>query len=258
MTKQYDWFWYELMTGDPEAAARFYGDVVGWKVSSYSMGEQAPAYWLGNVTNRGVVGFLARPAEVPASVKPFWSGYLYTDDADATAKMIRDAGGSVLRDAWDIPGVGRIAVLADPEGGVFNVMKPRSENAPPPLEPWSPGSVGWCELHSSDPEKNFAWYEELFGWRRSDAMDMGAAGIYQMFSTNEQPMSGGSCGKMGGEQPTHWLYYFVVDGLDAAIDRAKQGGGSMSTEPHEVPGGTWIAIGSDPQGAVFALHSQKR
>lgn len=261
MADKHDWIWHELMTTDAEAAAKFYGDVVGWRIEKYPGPEAAPLYLVGNAEGRGVVGIMNMPPGVPPNMPPNWTGYIYTSDVDATAKEVTGAGGTVLRAPFDIPDVGRVAVVSDPEGGRFNLMQPGRADAPPKLEQNAVGNISWCELHSSD-EKNFDFYGKLFGWRKVDSMDMGEHGTYQMFTSNEYPMTGGSLRKMkdspDAQMPTYWLYYFSVDGLDAAIGRVKQGGGNIFMGPHEVPGGTWIAIGNDPQGAMFALHSQKR
>lgn len=261
MAAKHDWIWHELMTTDPQAAATFYGDVVGWRVEKYPAPEGAPVYLVGQAGDRGVVGIMGMPQGAPVSMPPNWSGYIHTEDVDTTAKEITEAGGTVLRPPFEIPGVGRIAVVADPEGGRFNLMQPGRRDAPPKLEQNAPGNVSWCELHSTD-EKNFDFYEKLFGWRKTEAMDMGEHGVYQIFTSNDNPMTGGSMRKMKDSPeanlPTYWLFYFSVDGIDAAIERAKQGGGKIFMGPHEVPGGTWIALGNDPQGALFALHSIER
>ena len=258
MAATQEWIWYELMTTDVQGAAKFYGDVVGWKAERFPGGEGGPEYLVGSVGGRGVVGMMSMPSTVPPGVPANWTGYLYADSVDETAKAVTGAGGTVKFGPVDIPNVGRIAAVADPEGGVFNLLQPVRRDAPPMPEPWSAGSISWSELHSSDPETNFAWYQQMFGWKRGESMDMGPNGTYQMFTTNDRPVTGGSCGKLGGEQQTHWLFYFAVNGLDAAIERVKAGGGRVWVGPHEVPGGTWIVIGADPQGAVFALHSQSR
>lgn len=259
MAQQNDWFWYELLTSDPDAAAKFYSNVVGWKVTQYPAPEGAPRYLIGEAGDRGVVGLMGFPPEMPAGVPPHWTGYLYTENADATAKTVKENGGHVHREPQDIPGVGRFAVLSDPEGGKFNVMTPDSNENPPQLAPNTPGNVSWCELSSDDAGKNFAWYQKLFGWKSVNVMDMGELGKYEIFSSSDQPMTGGSAGKMGRTMPTGWLFYFFVDGgIDAAIERANKGGGNIFMGPHEVPGGTWVAIGNDPQGGVFALHSQTK
>jgi uncharacterized protein len=261
MAAKQDWIWYELMTTDPQGAAKFYSDVVGWRVAPYPAPEGMPPYLVGHVGDRGVVGIMNMPPTVPAGMPPNWTGYIHTQNCDETVRAVIEAGGSVKFGPVDLPGVGRIAAVADPEGGVFNLLQPGRTDAPPMPAAWTPGSVSWCELHSNQ-ESNLNFYVKLFGWQKADAMDMGEHGTYQMFTTNDSPMTGGSMRKMQNSpeasMPTYWLFYFSVNGLDAAIERAKQGGGNIFMGPHEVPGGTWIALGNDPQGAMFALHSQTR
>lgn len=258
-----DWIWYELMTTDVEAAGKFYGDVVGWRVSRYPGSESAPQYWVGHVGERGVAGMMSMPPGVPAGMKPNWGGYIRASDVDGTAKAITEAGGSVLREPWDIAGVGRIAVVADPQHGVFQIMQPAPmDRTPAKLEQNTPGNVSWCELHS-DTADNLDFYLQQFGWKKTEAVDMGEYGSYQMFTTNEQDAStGGSMVKIKGtpeeKLPTYWLFYFSVDGIDAAIARVGSAGGNVFMGPHQVPGGDWIALGTDPQGATFALHSRKK
>ncbi len=257
--KLHDWFWYELMTPDQDGAAKFYGDVLGWKISEYPGAYGGPRYLVASAGDRGVAGIMTMPTDVPGHAKPHWVGYISTDDADKTANEIASSGGSVRRGPQDIPTVGRFAVVTDPEGGFFCIMKPfPQQQEPAKIATNTPGNVSWQELHSDNPEQNFAWYEKQFGWKRGEAIDMGPNGTYQMFSSSDEPVTGGSCGKMGGEMPTHWLFYFYVDRLDGAIERVKTAGGQIFMGPHEVPGGTWIAIGNDPQGGIFALHSEKK
>lgn len=261
MSDKQDWIWYELMTTDPAAAARFYGAVVGWEITKYPAPDDAPQYWVCHAGGRGVAGIMNKPAEVPAHVSPNWSGYIHSANADSTAAAVQEAGGSILRAPFDIPGVGRIAVVADPQGGRFNLMQPTPQDAPPKLAQNTLGNVCWCELHS-DSEDNFDFYQKLFGWQKVQAMDMGEFGVYQTFTTNDNPSTGGSMRKHAtgpeAEMPTYWLFYFCVDGIDAAMARVQRSGGTIFMGPHQVPGDTWIALGRDPQGGVFALHSASK
>jgi predicted enzyme related to lactoylglutathione lyase len=87
-------------------------------------------------------------------------------------------------------------------------------------------------------------------------MDMGAMGTYQIFSADGQ-MIGGMFTKPPAVPAPFWLYYFVVDAIDAAIERVKAGGGQILNGPMEVPGGDWIIQGRDPQGAMFALVGKR-
>ncbi|MFN2974339.1 VOC family protein [Terriglobus aquaticus] len=259
MAAKKDWIWYELMTSDPKGAAKFYSDVVGWKVEPFPGSANGTEYLVGSVGDRGVVGIMSMPPTVPPGMPPNWTGYIHTQNCDETAKAVTEAGGSVKFGPLDLPDVGRIAAVADPEGGVFNLLQPGRTDAPPRPESWVAGSVSWCELHSND-EKNLDFYVKQFGWDKVNAMDMGEHGVYQTFTSNDSRETGGSLRKGPHEKgmPTYWLYYISVDGIDAAVGRINGGGGSVLMGPHEVPGGTWVAIGKDPQGALFALHSQTR
>jgi predicted enzyme related to lactoylglutathione lyase len=128
---------------------------------------------------------------------------------------------------------------------------------PPTQEPMKPGHIGWHELHGGDSEKSFAFYSGLFGWTKGEALNMGPVGTYQIFSTKGQ-QSGGMMKKMDQEPVAHWLYYISVDAIDAAQERVKSAGGQVIHGPMQVPGGSWIINGLDPQGAMFALVAPKR
>ena len=88
-------------------------------------------------------------------------------------------------------------------------------------------------------------------------MDMGDMGTYQIFAWNGTPI-GGMMTKPKEVPAPYWLYYFNVEALDSAIERAKAGGAKIVLEPMEVPGGSWIVQCIDPQGALFALVAPKR
>lgn len=128
------------------------------------------------------------------------------------------------------------------------MQRSRSSNRPiparnQPAEPGTPGRVGWHELLAADRERALAFYSELFGWQKADAMDMGAMGTYQLFPAGGQTIDG-----MFTEPPMvptpYWLYYFNVGDIDAAVERVKTGG---DNGPMEVPGGGWIIQGKDPK-----------
>jgi predicted enzyme related to lactoylglutathione lyase len=102
------------------------------------------------------------------------------------------------------------------------------------------------------------FYQDIFGWQPSEAMDMGEMGKYQMFN-RPHGMIGGMMNKsaeMPG--PPFWAIYFLVPDVDAAVDRITANGGTIFNGPMEVPGGDRILNAMDPQGAAFSLHSRKR
>ena len=116
----------------------------------------------------------------------------------------------------------------------------------------------WHELATHDYPAAFRFYERLFGWEKTTAMDMGEAGVYQMYGRNGVVLGGmfNASPKMPG--PPGWLHYVLVDDVNRAVDAVKAGGGQVLMGPVEVPNGEWIAQCVDPQGAVFAVHARKK
>ena len=114
---------------------------------------------------------------------PCWTGYVGVDDVDRTASRVVDAGGSIDHGPETIPGVGRFAVVADPQGARFVLFAWLEERDPPP-PPAPRGHVQWHELYAGDRESAFAFYASLFGWTKVDAISIGPMGIYQTFGQN--------------------------------------------------------------------------
>ncbi|HEX6859565.1 MAG TPA: VOC family protein [Caulobacteraceae bacterium] len=239
-------FWYELMSTDPKASEAFYTEVVGWNARKFEGGD----YTVFQTGEEGVAGVMASPPGMPS----FWIGYIHTDDVDAELERIKAAGGKVMKEAWDVPTVGRMAAVTDPQGAGFMIMKPEGEGRPWPKR----GVVGrtdWRELHARDWESAWAFYSGLFGWTKSTAMPMGEMGTYQLFAQDGEDV-GAMFNSPQASQPA-WMFYFKVPNIDAAVERVKAAGGQVLMGPHEVPGGDWVIQGQDPQGADFALVGGK-
>ncbi|TFU05990.1 VOC family protein [Polymorphobacter arshaanensis] len=243
--------WYELLTSDPAAAARFYAQVIGWSAS-------APAdhggYGHFAADGEQVAGLMALPngAPMPAG----WLGYICVDDVDATLAAITAAGGTIHMPANDIPGTGRIAMVADPQGGVFYVMTPKGVGASTSFSMELLQRCSWNELSTTDQNGALAFYQGLFGWTQGDAMDMGALGQYRFINRADGGIGAVTPCPPGGP-PTVWTYYFRVPDIDAAVARVIAAGGSIAHGPSAVPGDDHIIIGTDPQGASFALVGKR-
>jgi len=247
--------WYELMTSDMAGAAAFYTSVVGWQAQDSGM--PGMAYTIFNMGGTGAAGLMEVPEDArKMGAQPAWMGYIAVDDVDAHASRVTAAGGAMHRPPGDIPGVGRFAVMGDPQGTGFMLFKPFGEPPQPPPPPNAPGFVGWRELHATDLAPAFQFYADMFGWTKDGEMDMKELGIYQMFAV-DGTMAGGMMQKMPHEPRPFWLFYFNVAGIDAAVDRIAAAGGRVLHGPVQVPGGSWIVQGMDPQGALFALVGPK-
>ena len=221
--------WYDLMTPDIKAAEAFYGKVVGWGATDTGM--TGNPYHIFSMGKTMVAGVMPVPPDM-AGAPPIWMGYIGVDDVDAYAKRIVDRGGKVYRGPVDIPnGVGRFAVVADPHGVGFAIFTPGA-GEPPADGANDPGRIGWHELHAGDLETAWSFYSGLFGWTKSDTFDMGPMGTYQIFATGGNP-AGGMMTKMPQSPQPFWLFYFNVDGIDAATERIKEAGGQVVNGPVE-------------------------
>jgi predicted enzyme related to lactoylglutathione lyase len=208
--------------------------------------------------DNGNAGGVMRLTDEMAShgARPVWLGYINVDDVDRSVAATEQAGGKALMPAFDIPDIGRIAMVTDAQGAPFYVMKPipaagQEKQASDVFSPDQPQRVSWNELSTSDPAAARNFYGEQFGWVTDDFMDMGEMGQYRFIDHHGQRI-GALCGVAPGQQPT-WRYYFRVPSISAAKEIAEQKGGTIRMGPMEVPGGDHILIGTDPQGAEFAL-----
>ena len=243
--------WYDLMTTDPKKAEPFYTRVAGWGTQPF---EGMPyTMWTRDGAPIGGVGQVE-----PPGMPPHWLAYIAVPNVDAAVTQAEGLGGRTAVPGTDIPNVGRFAVLADPQGAVFAVFTPAGAGqAPGPERDPKLGEFSWHELTTTDYKKAFAFYQAMFGWEKTGEHDMGPMGMYFMFGRNGREL-GGMFNTTGDlKMPPNWTLYINVDSADAAAERVKAHGGQVLNGPMEVPGGDRIAQCTDPQGAVFAVHSMK-
>jgi uncharacterized protein len=251
-----NFFWYELMTTDVAAAEAFYKKVVGW--TSQPFESSGIDYIVFNAGERAVTGLMLLPEEAKAmGTPPCWMGYIFAKDVDAATASVKKAGGAVYREPSNIPEVGRFSVVADPQGAAFMLMSP-TEPDQPPVPRTTSGHVGWHELYAGDWKSAFDFYAGQFGWKKSEAMDMGGEmGTYQTFSAGGGDAVGGMMTKPKEMPSPAWQFYFNVPDIQAGAKRITDNGGKITMGPMEVPGGSWVVNGQDPQGAYFALMAAK-
>lgn len=245
--------WYEIVTPDADAAERFYGAVLGWQ------SERAPAipgmemdYRLASANGTGVAGLMQGPAG--QAMQPGWLVYFGVDDVDRSVDEAQAAGASVHMPPSDIPGVGRLAFLADPQGAMFYLMRGTSDEDSRAFqcgERVPQGHAVWNELTAPDPDAAIAFYGALLGLRKEGAMPMGELGEYSFIHIGPDCI-GAVMGKVPNGRPG-WQVYFSVDNIDAAVDRLTQASGRAVQGPDEIPGGAFALVAEDDQGARFGL-----
>ena len=248
--------WHELMTTDPDSAVPFYKKVVGWNVQSW---EPDPTYRLWTMGDSPMGGLMPLPEHAQRmGTPPYWLPYVAVPDVDATVRQATSLGARTYVEPRDIP-VGRFAVLADPQGATFALYKP-VVGQPPTSDDAGLADFSWHELATTNWRAAWDFYHALFGWEKTEAMDMGAAGIYQMYRRGGGGGGGPTLGGMYDKSaempaPPHWLCYVTVPSADKAATTVKRLGGRVIYGPADVPGGGRIAQCLDPQGAMFAVHA---
>jgi predicted enzyme related to lactoylglutathione lyase len=246
--------WYELMTTDTGAAKSFYTTVVGWKASPF---EGAPGEY--DVLQRdgdvGVGGVMKIPEGM--NFPPHWGMYIGVPRLEDAVARIEQRGGSGLSPLIEVPQVGRMRTMKDPQGAAFSILEPSMEGDETDREP-QVGDASWHELYTTDAEAAMKFYTEVFGWQPTETMDMGPMGKYHMFGRGKR-FGGGMMNKPPemAQVPPHWGFYFRVPDVHQAAERVKANGGKVLNGPMEVPGGDWVVNCMDPQGAAFSLHHKK-
>jgi predicted enzyme related to lactoylglutathione lyase len=124
MSRHGTFHWNELMTTDPEAAAGFYAALTGCGIATMPMPEGV--YRVMMQGDRPVGGIMGMVPGLPPGTPPHWFSYLAVDDVDAACARVRELKGEVRREPWDIPGVGRIAIIIDSTGAALGLITPAS------------------------------------------------------------------------------------------------------------------------------------
>ncbi len=245
--------WYELLSTDPKAAIDFYTKVTGWTTQRFEQGDYT--MFVGSQGPIGGVSLLPEAARKMGAGQ-FWQANVEVPNVEETILEVKKLGGQIYV-AEDVPTIGRLAVIADPQGAVISVFTPAREMAS--HDTVKHGEFSWAELFTSDHAAAFEFYRAIVGWDKVDEMDMGPMGTYVMFGRDKTALGGmmtkppGMTTPDGREVPNAWLFYITVTDFDAALERAKAAGAMVLNGPMPVPGGQQIVQLMDPQGGAFAL-----
>jgi predicted enzyme related to lactoylglutathione lyase len=185
-----------------------------------------------------------------------WLPYIATDDADVTAAMIRDCGGTLAVGPLDLEGVGRLAIAADVCCATFGLWQGgRARRAP--LDGAAHGVPVWNELIVADTSLVSKFYTMVFGYEALPEPALPEDIDYLVLWLGQRPVAGirGVGGALPRELGHHWLPYFSVTEVDGAVRRAEALGARLMRAPEDTPFGrlAWLA---DPEGAPFGLVHQ--
>jgi len=247
--------WPELATTDQKGGVAFYRDLFGWQVDEQPMGP-GDTYSMFKMRGRPVAAaYTMRPEEKQSGAPPHWNNYVTVASADDSTKKAQELGSKVFAPPFDVFDAGRMAVLQDPTGAVFQVWEPKKHIGAMILG--EPGALCWTELTTTNLKAAETFYTGLFGWtaKHGDAGGM----EYTEMSNNGQPGVGMMPKPPGmpAEVPSYWMPYFMVTDVDAGAKKAKTLGAKVMVPPQDISNVGRFSIVSDPQGAVFALFTPK-
>jgi uncharacterized protein len=243
MSNQGRFVWRELIVKNQTKASAFYEKVFGWKATSMEMGA-GYRYTILKNGEKDVGGLDAPPAD--REVASNWLTYITVDDVDATATRVPALGGSVLMAPYDVPSIGRVAIVADPQGGVFAAFQsltPGATDTTPETH-----SFCWSQILAKNVDAIVPFYTSLFGWTPSP---MGEGQV--LFSRGEEQVGGAMQMAADTDKPTHWLNYVAVKALGASTKKAQAAGAELIYGPVVVPDMGSFAVLADPTGAPVAL-----
>lgn len=244
--------WIDVTAPDLDAAAAFYGGVLGWEAEETGSVEETGGYRMLTLRGRHVAGLGPLRDGGPP---PMWTTYITVADADATCAAATAAGGTVFMAPFAVMEAGRMAVIADPQGAVFCVWEPMAHPGARIVN--EPGALIWNELAVRDSGPEFPFYETVFGWGHETGAfggveyttwTLGDARVAGMIRMNEN---------WPAEVPSHWLVYLAVADVEAVCARAAELGGAVAVPVKEIEIGRFAVL-SDPGGAVFGVMEMAR
>lgn len=243
----------ELVTPDLVAAERFYGGLFGWTFRDVPIGETE--YAEASLNGHPVAGIARRDFPASERRQPVWLSFLATSDVDAVSKTALQGGAKLLSAPHTVPGRGREAVFADPQGAVFAALASSSGDPPDLLA--APGEWIWSSLITSDPETDAAFYQTLFDY---EVFDLPADAGAQHLMLASESFARASASSLPEDRPmahAHWLSYVRVVDMDASLARLAVMGGRVLVEPRIDRHGGRVAVVADPSGAAFGLLEWK-
>ncbi|WP_367123903.1 VOC family protein [Streptomyces phytohabitans] len=241
--------WASLMVHGLPASREFYTGLFGWE---YRPGpRRLEPYVLAVVGGRDVAG-MGEVTTARAQPHSAWLPYLATADADLTAALVRECGGTVAVGPLDVEDAGRLAIASDPAGGVFGLWQPGTHLGLGTAEAGAPGTPVWSELVTRETAAVGHFYQRVFGY---EAKSHDAPGFdYLTLHLDGTPVAGvhGAGDDLPRERGPHWETYFAVADVDAAARRVTELGGRVVREPRDSPYGR-LATVADPEGARFSV-----
>jgi predicted enzyme related to lactoylglutathione lyase len=252
--------WVDTLQPDVERATQFYAELFGWEIAGPGKMPNGGAYFVARCHGGDVAGIASQPPQRAAEVS--WNTHVAVARADETAERVRDAGGTIIVDAFDALPAGRMAVASDPAGASFCLWEARDRHGAQRIN--EPGAWAMSVLLTRDLEGSQRFYGDVFGWQTIAFAGGDEVRLFRLpgyvGGEPQQPvprdvvaaMASISPNDFAADAPPRWSVDFWIDDVDATARRAAALGGNVIVPPHE----TTVfrrTILADPGGAIFSL-----
>jgi predicted enzyme related to lactoylglutathione lyase len=238
--------WHNLITGDGEAARRFYATLFDWEFDVRDDGRYSVISYRGR--NLGGILDVSKDGNVPKA--GHWLSAMSVPDLDASLAAVKKAGGKQLEAPIEVTGIGRVVTVEDSDGAVLHLLS-SSRGDPPDVEP-AVHTWLWHELLANHADRAKAFYEAAFGYR-AEPLKQNPRTDYRVLWSAGQPR-GGILQNPFEKKRSAWIPYVRVDDPAAYAERVPELGGRVVFAPRpDVRNGT-LALILDPSGAPVALQ----
>jgi uncharacterized protein len=274
--------WVDVSEPDPEGALDFYGGLFGWEFEDIVPPGSEGKYFIARATASGWSLFdpsgemrsgdvaAVRSITEAAPPRAMWNTYFSVESADEAASRVRDAGGGVVMEPFDLLEAARVAVFTDPEGASFCVWEAKEHKGAGLVN--DPGSLNFNGLNTRDQDGARAFYGSVFGWQtlgldwgavfwtlpgygdylegyhpqlRTQMAEAGAPERFEDVVATINPIADDQ-----SDTPAHWSVTFATEDADATAEKATKLGGKVIVPPFDAP---WVrmTVIADPQGPTF-------
>lgn len=240
--------WADCNSTNWDAGKKFYSEVLGWQTEDLPMGEGV-FYTMFKQDGENVGAINPMQAEMQVQGVPsHWSTYITVDDVDALVDKVKELGGTVVAEPFDVFDDGRMMVIQEPTGATVSLWQAKNTIGAGLVN--TVGAMLWNELMTREPQKSMDFFGKLLGWEFTKQENQGE---YYMMLNNGR--ANGGILKIDedmGDMPSNFMVYYHVADLDASVEKVKSLGGAVHVQAHADGVGHFAMI-ADPQGAMLYI-----
>lgn len=247
--KSYDYgqvVWRDLVSPEPETSAKFYKNVFGW--TSKQTGTEEEPYWLFSLNGKPVAG-MYRMRENNKLAGGEWLSYFSVNSPGDLISKLKSNGGNLVIKQTDIPGRGKVALLSDPQGAYFALIK--SSNGDPEINRTTEFSFLWSELWSNDMAKSEDFYKTVFNSQIKNQKD--DERDYTVIISDSKPAFGIIKNPVENVR-SHFIQYILVNDVKGIEKKAKDAGAKIIVPADSSIRNGTVSVFADPTGAPVAIQ----